>query len=255
MPKTFQDILPTLEAWREQAAQGALPLGHAMELRRREKRQAMGCPSDEELCGYTDGQLKTVSPQRWAEVRWHVRRCQHCQGDVEGLCEALELDIHKVVAVDKPARQRLFHYVASAAAAVLILGVLGVSGYLPALFEWPARINDMGHVQSPASTPPLVGRQPSTESQAANTLTLPPSPDAGNPAEMPTMKVSIPSESDPKVSPLLRVAICSETERPTCGAGMELMSVVGAECQVTGDESSCAAKSAAGGCAICLVSQ
>ncbi len=44
MPKTFQDILPALEARREQAAQGALPLGHADELAAAEKRQAMGCP-------------------------------------------------------------------------------------------------------------------------------------------------------------------------------------------------------------------
>lgn len=123
MPKTFQDILPALEARREQAAQGALPLGHAMELRRREKRQAMGCPSDEELCGFTDGQLKTVSARRWAEVRWHVRQCQHCQEDVEGLCEALSLDPHEVIAANNPARQRLLHYIVPVAAAAFILGV------------------------------------------------------------------------------------------------------------------------------------
>ncbi len=252
MPKTFQDILPTLEARREQAAQGILPLGHAMELRRREKRQVMGCPSDEELCGFTDGQLKVFSPQRWAEVRWHVRQCQHCQEDFEGLCEALELNMREVIAVRKPSRLRFLHYAASAAAAALILGVLGLSGSLPALFEWPARINEIGHVQSLVGTPALVDPQRSSEPQTADTLHLPTASDGGS---SPTMKVSIPSTTSAAPSSLLRVAICSETERPTCGEGMEVMSVVGAECKVTGDENACAAESAAGGCAICLVSK
>lgn len=252
MPKTFQDILPALEARREEAEQGSLPIGHAMELRRREKRQAMGCPTDEEICGFTDGQLKTVSAQRWAEVRWHVRQCQHCQEDVEGLCEALELDIREVVSAHKPARKRLFYYVAPAAAAVLILGFLGLSGYLPGLADWPPGLNEIGHVQSPATTPALIDRQQAPEPQTAETILLPPTPESG---DSPTTKVSIAPETDAQSSSLLRVAICSETERPTCGEGMELMSVVGAECQVKGDENSCAAKSASGGCAVCLVSQ
>ncbi len=252
MPKTFQDILPALEARREQAAQGALPLGHAMELRRREKRQAMGCPSDEELCGFTDGQLKTVSARRWAEVRWHVRQCQHCQEDVEGLCEALSLDPHEVIAANNPARQRLLHYIVPVAAAAFILGVLGVSGYLPALLEGPSGMNEIGHVQSPTHTPALVDPQRSTEPQTAESLLLPPTSSGG---DSPTMKASIPSETATTPSVLLRVAVCSETARPTCGEDMELMSVVGAECQVTGDENSCSAESAAGGCAICLVSK
>jgi hypothetical protein len=39
------------------------------------------------------------------------------------------------------------------------------------------------------------------------------------------MKVSIPSTAGVSVSSVLRVAICSETERPTCGEGMVQMAV------------------------------
>ncbi len=195
---------------------------------------------------------ESISVQRWAEVRWHVRQCQHCQEDVEGLCEALELNIREVVAVHNTARKRLLYYIAPAAAAALILGLLGMSGYLPALLDWPVGINEISHVQSPATTPALVDRQQAAEPQTAETLILPPTSSG---SDSPTMKVSVPLETDAQAPLLLRVAICSETERPICGEGMELMSVVGAECQVTGDENSCAAKSAVGGCAVCLVSQ
>lgn len=251
MPKTFKEILPALEVRLEQAKLGALPIGHAMELRRRERRQAMGCPTDEEVCGYVDGELRVGSAVRWAEVGQHVRQCQYCQDDVEGLCEALELDLFNVTAAHKPVRQRLLRFVApiAAVAAVVVLAVLGVQTYLPALVGGSTErnetsdISDISDVESPVHVPALVDRQ-----QAAKPRGL-------DRRGASTLKVSIPSDSGANVSSVLRVAICSENELPTCGEGMTLMSSVGAECGVTGDANSCFAKSASGGCAICLVAK
>ncbi len=245
MPKTFQEILPALEERLEQSQLGALPIGHALELRRREKRQAMGCPNDEEVCGYVDGELRAYSAARWAEVRWHVHQCQYCQDDVKGLCEALELDPREVAAIHRSVRQRLTRFVApvAAVAAVLVLAVLGVQTYLPMLAGWSTDIRDVSAVEPPVHAPALVDRQPVAKPKGLNR------------SGASTMKVSIPSEPGDRNLSVLRVAICSETEQPACGEGMTLMSVVGAECEVTGDENSCFAESAAGGCAICLVSK
>ncbi len=209
MPKTFQEILPALEERLEQAKLGALPIGHAMELRRREKRQAMGCPSDEELCGYVDGELRTHGAQRWTEVRWHVNQCQHCQDDVEGLCEVLGLNPRDAVLGHRSMRRGWSRFIApmAAVAAVLVLAVLGVQTYMPTLLGETVDIRDMRAVDAPVHAPALVDRQPVTpkglEQNRASTL-----------------KVSIPSDAGESVSSVLRVAICSETERPTCGEGI-----------------------------------
>lgn len=245
MPKTFQEILPALKERLEQAKQGVLPIGHAMELRRREQRHAMGCPSDEEICGYVDGGLRAYSAKLWAEVRWHVNQCPRCQDDVEGLCEALELDPRHVTAVHKPMRRNLSRWVApiTAVAAVLALAVLGVQTYMPTLTGWSTDSNNISVVEPPLTTRGLVSPQPMTP------------PSGGDQSDGSTMKVSISPEAGARVSPVLRVAICSETERPTCGEGMTLMSVMGAECEVIGDDTACSAKSAAGGCAVCLVAK
>ncbi|ETX06717.1 hypothetical protein [Candidatus Entotheonella palauensis] len=245
MPKTFQEILPALEERLDQAKQGALPIGHAMELRRREKRQAMGCPSDEEIGGFVDGELKRYSAKRWAEVRWHVHQCQPCQDDVEGICEALELDPRDVRTARKRARLRLSRFAApvAAIAAVLALAVLGLQPYVPTLAGWSTGVKDTSSVESSVQAPALVERQP------------PVGPKGIDRRSSSTMKVSIPADTGDPAAPVLRVAICSETARPTCGEGMTLMSVMGAECEVTGDDNSCFAKSAAGGCAICLIAK
>jgi hypothetical protein len=248
MPKTFKEILPALEVRLEQAKLGALPIGHAMELRRRERRQAMGCPTDEEVCGYVDGALRVDSAVRWAEVGRHVHQCKSCQDDVEGLCEALELDLCNVAATHQPVRQRLFRFVApiAAVATVLVLAALGVRAYLPTLAGWSPDshdINGVSDLESPVHAPVLVDRQQTAKPKDLNRYGAS------------TMKVSISSDSSISVSSVLRVAICSETEPPTCEEGMTLMSAVGAECGVTGDVNSCFAKSAAGGCAICLVAK
>jgi len=251
MPKTFKEIWPALEMRLEQAKLGALPIGHAMELRRRERRQAMGCPTDEEVCGYVDGALRVDGAVRWAEVGWHVHQCKYCQDDVEGLCEALELDVCHVAATHRPVRHRLWRFVApmAAVAAVLVLAALGVQAYLPTLAGWSPDsndingINNISNMESPVHAPVLVDRQQTAKPKSLNRHGVS------------TMKVSIPSDSGISVSSVLRVAICSETEPPTCGEGMTMMSAVGAECGVTGDVNSCFAKSAAGGCAICLVTK
>lgn len=245
MPKTFQEILPALEERLEQAQQGALPLGHAMELRRREQRQARRCPSDEEICGYVDGKLRTFSKKRWAEVRWHVQQCPQCQDDVEGLCEALELNPRDVAGARQSMRQSLSRVVApiAAVAAVLVFAFLGVQTYMPTLIPTlPGGATDstnMRAIETPLQTRGLVDRQ-----QVAPSI-------GGDRSDRSTMKVSIPS--DGSASPVVRVAVCSETERPTCAQGMTLLSVVGAKCEVAGDANSCFAESAAGGCAVCLV--
>lgn len=258
MPKTFQEILPALEERLEQSKQGALPIGHAMELRRREKRQAMGCPSDEEICGFVDGELRGYSTKRWAEVQWHVRQCEPCRDDVEGLCEALELDPRDVGAVHKPIKQRLSRFVIplAAIAAVLVLAVLGVNTSVPTLAGWATGSQEISPIESPAQAPALVDRQPAVTSKEpvrrdGSTMT---SKELVRRDGL-TMKVSIPSASGSRLSSALRVAVCSETERPTCSAGMTLISMIGAECEAAGDENSCFAKNAAGGCAICMVSK
>ncbi|ETX03336.1 MAG: hypothetical protein ETSY1_00360 [Candidatus Entotheonella factor] len=251
-------MLPALEERLEQAKQGALPIGHAMELRRREKRQAMGCPSDEEICGFVDGELRGYSAKRWAEVRWHVRQCQPCQDDVEGLCEMLELDPNDVSAAHKPVRQRLSRFVAplAAVAAVLALVLFGVQTYVPTLAGGLMGLQDITHVDAPVQTPALIDHQQTMQQKGFVQRDSSTMQQKGFvQRDSSTMKVSIPSAPGSQVSPVLRVAICSETERPTCGVGMTLMSVVGAECEVTADENSCFAKSAAGGCAICLMSK
>lgn len=244
MPKTFQEILPALEERLQHAKHGALPIGHAMELRRREKRHAMGCPKDEEICGYVDGKLREYSAKRWAEVRWHVHQCRYCQDDVEGLCEALELD-SRAMAARNPLRPWLARFGApvAAVAAVLVLAVLGAQTYMPRLVGWSTESHDLRPIDYPAHAPALVNRQQTTQ------------PKAFDRGDASTLKVSIPADSGVSAASLLRVAICSETERPICGEGMALMSVMGAECEVTGDENSCSAHSANGGCAICLVSK
>jgi len=254
MVKTFQEIFPALQERLEQARQGALPLGHAMELRRREKRQAMGCPSDEEICGFVDGELRAYSTRRWAEVSWHVRRCQHCQDDVEGLCDALGVDMYDVSAA-KPKGRRLMYVVAPvvAVAAIFVMAVIGVQAFLPPLVEEARPRPDVSHVESisPDDTPALVHRQQTAKPTAA----IPSDSAPRNQKSTSTMPVSIPADTGRRVPSALQVAICSETERPTCGEGMVVMSEMGAECKVIGDENSCVAKSPSGGCAICLVSK
>lgn len=242
MPKTFQEILPALEERLEQAQQGALPIGHAMELRRREQRQAMGCPTDEEICGYVDGELRAHGAKRWAEVRWHVNQCPNCLDDVEGLCEALELDPREVAAAHQPMRRKLFRFVApiAAVAAVVVFAVLGLHTYIPMLPGWS--LGDKGiQAVEPSVNPSTRVERPSVMQPKGMAR-----PDA-------TMNVSISPEPPPPDPSVLRVAVCSETERPTCEDGMELVSVVGAKCKVTGDENACSAESDAGGCAVCLV--
>ena len=244
MPRTFHEILPALEARLERAKQGALPIGHAMELRRREERHVMGCPNDEEICGYVDGNLRVCSAKRWAAVRWHVQRCPYCQDDVEGLCEALELDWRDVAAHTPLSlwRSRFMAPVA-AIAAMLVLAVLGVRMSMPTVANWSADRHDINPVASPLHAPALMPH---------HLLTMPTPLDQSG---VSTLNVSIPSDTGVSVSSVLRVAICSETELPTCGAGMALISVMEAACEVMGDENACFAQSPNGGCAICLVAQ
>jgi hypothetical protein len=252
MPKTFQEIFPALEERLEQARQGDLPSGHAMELRRREKRQALGCPSDEEICGFVDGKLKAYSTQRWAEVGWHVHRCQLCQDDVEGLCEALARDLRAVAAATHQlTKRRLLRFVAltAAVAAVFVLAVLGVQSSRPMLAGGSKDMQSLSDVETPVKAPALVHRTQAMVPKERDPLDASPM----DTKDTSTMKVSIPSTAGVSVSSVLRVAICSETELPTCGEGMVQMSVMEAACKVVGDENMCVAKSAGGGCAICLV--
>lgn len=246
MPRTFHEILPALEARLQRAKQGALPIGHAMELRRREERHAMGCPNDEEICGYVDGKLRVCSAKRWAAVRCHVQRCPHCQDDVEGLCEALELNWRDVPAHAPLSiwRSRFMAPVA-AIAAMLVLAVLAVQIAVPMVAGWSADRHDINPGTSPLHAPALAPR---------HLLTMPTQLDQSG---VSTLNVSVPLDVDAgvSVSSVWRVAICSETELPTCGAGMALMRVMEAACEVMGDENACFAQSANGGCAICLVAQ
>lgn len=244
MPKTFQEMLPSLEKRLEQARQGALPLGHALELRRREKRLAMGCPSEEEICGYVDGGLRVYSARRWAEVGWHVPRCQSCQEDVKGLCDALGFDSYGV-AERKPVSNGLFRVVVPivAVAAVLVLAVLGVQTYMPARSGAETNADTSSVENFPVNAPALVDHQ----------LLAPPKRFAGSGVS--TLKVGISPDAGVSDVSRLRVAVCSETEQPTCGEDMALMSVVAAKCKVVGDGNACSATSPAGGCAICVVSK
>ena len=253
MPRTFQEIFLALEERLEQAKQGALPIGHAMELRRRERRQAMGCPSDEEICGFVDGELKAYGTRRWAEVGWHVHRCQLCQQDVEALAEALDLGLHTMSATLMFVRQRLLRFAVPVAgvAAVFVLIVLGMQTIPKSL---PERATDSHFNQDTEplnQAPALVPRQEMLPPQERPLLEAP----SDHHDNASTMKVSMPSYTDISASPGVRVAICSETEQPTCGEGMVLMSTMKAACKVMGDENSCFAKNATGGCAICQVTK
>jgi hypothetical protein len=131
-----------------------------MELRRREKRQSLGCPSDEEICGFVDGKLKAYSTQRWAEVGWHVHRCQICQDDVEGLCEALARD-PRDVAAHQLTKRRLLRFVAltAAVAAVFVLAVLGVQSSRPMLAGGAKDMQSLSDVAAPVKAPALVHRK------------------------------------------------------------------------------------------------
>jgi len=171
---------------------------------------------------------------------------------VKELAEALELDSHAVSATLMFVRQRLLRFAVPMAgvAAIFVLIVLGMQRMPPSL---PENVTD-SHVSQPitppSQAPAFVYRQPMVSPQERPLVEI--SPDADNAA---TMNVSMPSYPDASASLGVRVAICSETEQPSCGKGMELMSTMKAACRVMGDESACSAKQAAGGCTVCRVTK
>lgn len=87
MQSAFDELFAAMQQRQGQVQQGAVPPAHALELARQELRHAAGCPDDEALGGFVDGQLSRTSPGRWLRVWLHVRlrRCRYCQEDVGSL--------------------------------------------------------------------------------------------------------------------------------------------------------------------------
>jgi hypothetical protein len=87
MNKTFDELFQTMLERKKQMEEANLPPAHALELKRQELRQEMGCPDDEALCGFVDWHLRRKSLWNWLKVshHLHIRRCPSCQEDVESL--------------------------------------------------------------------------------------------------------------------------------------------------------------------------
>jgi hypothetical protein len=91
MRKPFDQLWEAMEARRQQVVAGGVPPACRSEQTRQALRQ--GCPGEEALCGWVDGELRRHSLRRWLMVWQHVqvRRCRACQAEVAALAGASPL--------------------------------------------------------------------------------------------------------------------------------------------------------------------
>ena len=87
MRRSFDELWQAMEARRQQVEAGAVPPAHGFDETRQARRQSRGCPDEETLCGWVDGELRRNSLRRWLMVWQHIqiRRCRDCQAEVAAL--------------------------------------------------------------------------------------------------------------------------------------------------------------------------
>ena len=87
MRRSFDELWQAMEARRQQVEAGAVPPAHGFDETRQARRQSHGCPDEEILCGWVDGELQRNSLRRWLMVWQHVqiRRCRECQAEIVAL--------------------------------------------------------------------------------------------------------------------------------------------------------------------------
>ena len=91
MAKPFHALWKAMEDWRRHVEAG----GHSAPCRAepvyRPERRLTGCPDEEALCGWVDGQLCRSNPRRWLRVWLHVRirRCRRCLAESMALQRAI----------------------------------------------------------------------------------------------------------------------------------------------------------------------
>jgi hypothetical protein len=88
MRKSFDELWAAMEARRQQVGAGQGSPACLPEQTWRARRR--GCPDEEGLCGWVDGELRRRTLRRWLKVWQHVeiRRCRACRAEVEALAEA-----------------------------------------------------------------------------------------------------------------------------------------------------------------------
>src|SRR5262245_57423965 len=81
---SFDELWKAMERRRQHYDAGQLPLAHAYELARQALRHEHGCPPDETLCGFVEGQLWKTQLWLWVKTWWHIviKRCAYCCQDV-----------------------------------------------------------------------------------------------------------------------------------------------------------------------------
>lgn len=94
MRQSFNELFRALEKRRKQLNE-SLSHEHVLHRLRQDLRLEMGCPDDETLCGFIDGEIKREDPHRWKEVRLHVRDCRYCQGYVIGFAPVVDTDFEE----------------------------------------------------------------------------------------------------------------------------------------------------------------
>jgi hypothetical protein len=94
MRPSFDALWEVMEARRRQVEAGEVPPASRFEQTRQAWRRARGCPDEEALCGWADGQLRRHSLRRWLTVWRHVRirRCRECQAEIAALAAAIRPD-------------------------------------------------------------------------------------------------------------------------------------------------------------------
>jgi hypothetical protein len=91
MAKPFNELWKAMEKWRRRVESGGPPGSYRLEPACRSERRFVGCPDEEALCGWVDGQLYRSNPRRWLRVWLHVRirRCQKCLTGIMALQSAI----------------------------------------------------------------------------------------------------------------------------------------------------------------------
>jgi hypothetical protein len=94
MRQSFDALWEVMEARRRQMEDWEVPSAYRFEQTRQARRWARGCPDEEALCGWVDGQLRRHSLRRWLTVWRHVRirRCRECQAEIVALAAAVRPD-------------------------------------------------------------------------------------------------------------------------------------------------------------------
>jgi hypothetical protein len=91
MRKPFDALWEVMEVRRRQVEAGEVPPAYRFERTRQVRRRAKGCPDEEALCGWVDGQLRRNSLRRWFTVWQHVqiRRCRECQAEIVAIAATI----------------------------------------------------------------------------------------------------------------------------------------------------------------------